>query len=248
MEFINPPKELPQNVTHTTFYSKILSHELGYNIFLPSGYGKDERNYPVHYHLHGWTDNESTDIWTLHNIYKNKQVITVFPNNSPHIENFENLPVESIILNEFIPFIEKEYKTDKIQTNRSISGFSMGGGMAFYYAVKYPEIFGSVTAYAGTYHHYYHQDYHGVGELPSKAIELYNMLNEEKYFKEDGILNLVNKNKGKIKGKLRIKMYVGFEDVLYCDNEIMHLYLNSLNIPHEYRIFEKAGHELIEII
>ncbi|ULQ61014.1 esterase family protein [Brucepastera parasyntrophica] len=248
MEFINPPKELPQNVIHKTFYSEVINHELGYNIFLPSGYGNDEKKYPVHYHLHGWTDNESSDIWILNDIYKNKQAITVFPNNSPHIENDENIPVENIIINEFIPFIENQYRADKNQPNRSISGFSMGGGMAFYYAVKYPGLFGSVTACAGTYHLYYHKDYKGVGEPPSKAVELYNMLNEERYFKEDGILNLVNKNKEKIKGTLRIKMHVGSEDVLFCDNEIMHLYLDSLHIPHEYRIIEKAGHELTKII
>ncbi|QQO07618.1 alpha/beta hydrolase [Breznakiella homolactica] len=248
MEYINPPKELPRNVIHKTFYSEILNHELGYNIFLPSGYENDETTYPVHYHLHGWEDNESSDIWTLHNAYKNNQAITVFPNNSPQIEDNENIPVEEIIINEFIPFIENEYRADKNPANRSISGFSMGGGMAFYYAVKYPGFFGSVTAYAGTYHLYFHKDYQGVGQPPSKAAELYNKLNEEQYFKEDGILNLVNTNKEKINGTLRIKMHVGSADVLFCDNEIMHLYLDSLHIPHEYRIIEKADHDLSKIL
>jgi hypothetical protein len=73
------------------------------------------KNYPVHYHLHGWINNESSDIWTLNGIYKNMQVITVFPNNSPNIEGNENIPVEKIIINEFIPFIDKEYRTNRNQ-------------------------------------------------------------------------------------------------------------------------------------
>jgi enterochelin esterase-like enzyme len=61
-----------------------------------------------------------------------------------------------------------------------LSGFSMGGNMAFYYAVKHPELFGSVTSYEGTYHHLYHKEYRTVGVAPEKAIELYeDMMSEE---------------------------------------------------------------------
>ena len=30
-------------------------------------------------------------------------------------------------------------------------------------------------------------------------------------------------------------MHIGTADILFCDNEIMHLYLDSLNIQHEYK-------------
>ena len=153
MDYINPPEKVPQNVIHKTFYSQIFNHELGYNIYLPPGYEESGEKYPVAYHLHGWMGNESSEIWTMEKVYKNRQVITVFPNNSTVIEDLENLPVEDMIINEFIPYIETHYRTMATQENRSISGFSMGGGMAFCWAVKYPDLFSSVTAYAGTYHH-----------------------------------------------------------------------------------------------
>ncbi|SFJ83000.1 Putative esterase [Paenibacillus sp. UNC496MF] len=249
MNYINRPTESPENVTHKTFYSELFGHEIGYNIYLPPDYEKSGKKYPVAYHLHGWTGNETSDIWTLEKVYSNKKSITVFPNNSPVIEDFENLPVESMIINELIPHIDREYRTNATRENRSVSGFSMGGGMAFYYAVKYPELFGSVTAYAGTYHHYYHKDYHGVGEEPEKAAELYeNMMREERYVEENNVLYVISQNAEKIRAKLHIKIHVGTADVLFCDNEILHLYLNSLNIPHEYIVFEEIGHEMVKIL
>ena len=249
MNFINPPTESPENVCHKTFYSKLYAHEIGYNIYLPPGYDKSNEKYPVTFHLHGWTGDESSEIWTLEKVYKARQAITVFPNSSPVIENFENLPVESMIISDLIPYINSEYSTDTARENRSISGFSMGGGAALYYAAKHPDLFSSVTAYAGTYHHYYHKGYNGVGEAPDKAVQLYNdMIREKRHFEEGNILYFIKQNADKIRENLNINIHIGLSDILFCDNEIMHLYLDSLNIPHQYRKFECAGHELQKIL
>ena len=152
------------------------------------------------------------------------------------------------MINELIPHIDGQYRTDAARENRMLSGFSMGGNMAFYYAVKHPELFSAVTSYAGTYHHLYHKEYRTVGVAPEKAIELYEeMLREEWYLEENNILCLVRQNAGKIRDKLKIAMHIGTADILFCDNEILHLYLDSLIISHEYRIFEGIAHELEKI-
>jgi len=251
MNFVNPPEEAPQNVIHKTFYSQILNHDIGYNIYLPSGYEDSSEKYPVVYHIHGWTGNESTEIWPLERVYKNRQAITVFVNAiSSEDKYFDSLlQIESILIDELIPHIDGHYRTDATRENRMLSGFSMGGNMAFYYAVKHPELFGSVTPYAGTYHHLYHKEYRTVGVAPEKAIVLYEeMLREEWYLEENNILCLVRQNADKIRGSLKIDIHIGTADILFCDNEIMHLYLDSLNIPHKYRIFEGIGHELDKIL
>jgi len=249
MHFVNPPAKAPQNVKHRTFYSASLDHEIGYNIYLPPGYEESGEAYPVAYHLHGWTGHESSELRPMKKVYKNRRAITVFPNNSPVIEGFDDLPVEDMLIGELIPLIDREYRTDPARESRSISGFSMGGGMAFIFAVRHPELFGSVAAYAGTYHHYYHKGYNGVGAAPEKAAGLFaSMMREERYLEEDGILHALRQNAEKIRGKLHISMHIGMADVLFCDNEIMHLYLRSLDIPHTYRIFEKAGHDLKKIL
>ena len=249
MNYINPPTEYPANITHKTFYSQLYSHELGYNIYLPPEYETSGKNYPVHYHLHGWTGNESSEIGTMEPRYANEPSIVVFPNSSPVIEAREYLPVEAMLLTELMPHIEGKYRTDTAGESRWISGFSMGGGAAFYYAAKYPELFRGVTAYAGTYHHYYHKGYRGVGEAPDKAPQLYQeMMQEQRHLEENNVLSVIRRNAGNIRGKLDIRLHIGTADILFCDNEIMHLYLNDLNIPHTYTVFEEAGHELAKIL
>jgi len=121
--------------------------------------------------------------------------------------------------------------------------------MAFYYAVKHPELFGSVTPYAGTYHHLYHKEFRTVGVAPEKAVELYeDMMKKKCYLDENNILWLVRQNAEKIRGRLKIDIHIGTADILFCDNEILHLFLDSLDIPHEYMVFNGVEHELDKII
>ncbi len=251
MNFVNPPAESPQHVTHKTFYSQVLNHEVGYNIYLPSGYKDCVEKYPVAYHIHGWTGNESSEIWPLEKVYKNRRAITVFVNAISSEDNYFDalLQIESILIQELIPHIDGQYRTDTTRENRMLSGFSMGGNMAFYYAVKHPELFGSVTPYAGTYHHLYLKEFRTVGVEPEKVIELYeDMMREEWYLEENNILCLVRQNAEKIRGKLKIDIHIGTADILFCDNEILHLYLDSLNILHEYRKFKEIDHDLEKIL
>ena len=251
MNYINPPTESPKNITHKTFYSHILNHEIGYNIYLPPDYWESEERYPVAYHIHGWQGNESSEIWSIEKVYRNRQAITVFMNAiSSENEYFDALlQIESILIKELIPHIDGQYRTNATRENRALSGFSMGGAMAFYYAVKYSELFGSITSYAGTYHHQYHKDYNGVGKSAETAIELYEkMMHEERYLEGNNILCLVRQNADKIHRNLHIDIHIGTRDILFCDNEIMHLYLNSLNIPHEYKKFISVEHDLDKIV
>lgn len=251
MNFVNPPAQPPLNVTHKTFYSRILNHDVGYNIYLPPGYEDCSDKFPVTYHIHGWTGNESSEIWPLEKVYKSRRAITVFVNAISSEEKYFDslLQIESILIKELIPHIDEQYRTDPKRESRGLSGFSMGGNMAFYYAVKNHDLFGSVTAYAGTYHHLYNKEYRTVGVAPEKAIELYEeMIREEWYLEENNILCLVRENAEKIRDRLKIDMHIGTADILFCDNEIMHLYLDSLNIPHDYKKYQEIEHELEKIL
>ncbi len=251
MNYINPPIESPKNITHNIFYSHVLGHDIGYNIYFPLDYWEGEERYPVTYHIHGWQGNESSELWSLEKVYRNRQAITVFINAiSSENEYFDALlQIESILIKELIPHIDKQYRTNVTSENRMLSGFSMGGAMAFYYAVKCSELFGAVTSYAGTYHHQYHKDYCGVGKSPEMAMDLYEkMMYEERYLDKNNILCLVRQNADIVRKKLNIDIHIGTSDILFCDNEIIHLFLNSLNIPHEYKIFNGVEHDLEKIL
>jgi len=78
---------------------------------------------------------------------------------------------------------------------------------------------------------------------------LYEQMLKEKWnVEENNILCLVRQNAEKIRSKLRIDIHIGTADILFCDNEILHLYLNSLDIPHEYKKFKGIGHDLEQIL
>ncbi len=251
MNYVNPPTAPPKNVTHDTFYSPTLNHDIGYNIYHPSDYWESEERHPVAYHIHGWQGNESSEIQPMERVCRNRRAITVFMNAiSSESEYFDALlQIESIFIDELVPHVERQNRTNATREYRMLSGFSMGGAMAFYYAVKHSELFGSVTSYAGTFHHQYHKDYHGVGEPSEMAVGLFEKMMREKRYTEDGnILCLVRKNADAIRKNLHIDIHVGTSDILICDNEIIHLYLDSLHIPHEYKKFIGVEHKLVEIL
>lgn len=240
------------SMRHEVFFSRLLGIEVGYNIFLPEGYDDGVERYPVHYHIHGWQCDEFTDIETLKETYCGRRAITVFPNVTP-VSDMPGSMSEELFIKEIIPHIDGAYRTIPDRNSRSISGFSMGGGMAFAFAVKYHEMFSAVTAYAGTYHHFYHPDYSTVGEPAEKAADIYRaMISEEKFDRglhaDYNIVALVMRNADAIRRDLDIALHVGTADILYCDNEIMRLHLENLGIPHIYRRFAGAAHCLKDIL
>ena len=249
MHYVNPPSKPLENVFHHTFYSKRYEHELGYCIYLPDGYETGTQRYPVFFHLHGWTGNESSEVETLYPVCRGRQAITVFPNQSPVIEDRENLPVEEMLIQELLPLIDSLYRTQASCEGRGLSGFSMGGGMAMYCAVQYPQLFSSVTAYAGTYHHYfYYPDFRTVGAPPEKAAEFYQDLLTAKTDSARSLLPLIERHAGALRSGTQLSLHIGNKDVLYCDNEILRLHLEKLKIPHEYRVYEGAEHSLPDIL
>lgn len=88
-----------------------------------------------------------------------------------------------------------------------------------------------------------------MGEESERIPGLYkNIMGDARYFQEDSILYLLKQNSEKLHGSLHIKTYTGTADILFAENEILHLYLDSLDIPHEYKVFEGVDHSLNQIL
>ena len=242
---------MPRGVSHHTFYSKLYGHELGFHIYLPEGYETSSAYYPVHYHLHGWMGSEASDVAKMERVYIGRNAITVFPNSSPVIGERTDYPVEDMLTQELIPLIDSLYRTQPTRESRSISGFSMGAGMAMVFAIKHPDLFSAVTAYAGTYHHYFcYTDFRTVGAPIEKAADFYRDLltARDSLAFDKNILTLVQKQADVLRSSMRITLHIGTKDVLYCDNEIFRMQLEKLDIPHEYVTFEGAEHQLADIL
>ena len=55
------------------------------------------------------------------------------------------IPVESVIIQDWIPHLDRYYRTLEHRNQRILEGFSMGGFGAAHLGFKYPEIFGAVS-------------------------------------------------------------------------------------------------------
>ena len=154
----SPRFDQVQNVPHGVleihkYMSTPLKQLRGLYVSLPPEYfSQPTATFPVLYLRHGGGDNESS--WTqasgradviLENLIASKKavpMIVVMTNGltdgtwaggSSEI-GLKNL--ESELLTDVIPLVEKTYRVKKGRENRAISGLSMGGGQAFVFGLK----------------------------------------------------------------------------------------------------------------
>jgi len=147
--------ELNPNIAHgkldtITYDSKTVGVKRHAVVYLPPNYSKTKK-YPVLYLLHGIGGNEYE--WLnqgrperiLDNLYalkKVKDMIVVLPNGramtddsaSGNIMAAEKVAAfatfERDLLDDLIPYIEKQYATETNRAQRAIAGLSMGGGQS----------------------------------------------------------------------------------------------------------------------
>lgn len=137
-------------------------------IYTPPGYSKDIK-YPVFYLLHGIGGNEKE--WLngghpeviLDNLYAQNKIepmIVVMPNGRAMKDDratgnvFDNEKVEAFatfekdLLNDLIPFIEKNYPVKTDREHRAIAGLSMGGGQSLNFGLGNLDIFAWVGGFS----------------------------------------------------------------------------------------------------
>jgi len=143
--------------------SKTLGAEVKYNVYLPNGYGKADRDYPVVYLLHGLSDtytawqtkgNMQTVVDELIASGEIVPMVIIMPNaGGPDINHtwngYFNMPgwnYEDFFFGEFLPAVEKKYNCGGSKEERAVMGLSMGGGGSVVYAQRHPDMFSSCYA------------------------------------------------------------------------------------------------------
>ena len=143
-------------------------------VYTPPGYESSNESYPVFYLLHGGGGDE--DAWTslgranyiLDNLIaagKALPMIIVMTNgNAFQISSLNTAPdapeitmetyrqysglFEKSLVNDVIPFIEKNYRAKTGKDNRAIAGLSMGGGHTVTATTEYPDVFGYIGVFS----------------------------------------------------------------------------------------------------
>lgn len=161
------PAEQRGTVSHPWYDSKILGINRRLTVYTPYGYEANPKaKYPVLYLLHGAGGDE--EAWSsmgrtaqiLDNLIQKglaKPMIVVMPNGNPNQQAAQtfglptteydwrdpanrNLYVQSLV-EEIVPFIEKNYRTVAKKSHRAIAGLSMGGGHTIAASGMYPDTF-----------------------------------------------------------------------------------------------------------
>lgn len=140
------------SVVTSTVYSKKLHLDWNYDVYLPAGYdASSSTRYPVLYMLHGLYGNHRNLLERFNSqqmldgiVHRtNKKMIVVFVDgfNSFYVNQKGGPQVESAIIHDLVPTINKTYKVSKDVSKHAIGGISMGGSGAARIALKYPKLF-----------------------------------------------------------------------------------------------------------
>ncbi len=242
--WVNEPKlgTLPAGVTHHTYFSRSMAHNVGYSIYLPPQYKKEpQRRFPVIYHLHGASSNEITRLRNAQVLHEGivagrwPPIIMVFPNvgHRTFYSDWQGgqFMAETTVIKELIPLIDSSYRTIAARHGRCIEGHSMGGRGATLLAMKYPEMFCSMFNQAGN-----------VGRMaelydPTRTNKFpYTMLGPDKArYADNDPFELLKKNLDHIRGKMRIMIMCGTTDISHLPSvREYHQALVEADVDHTY--------------
>lgn len=233
--------------------SRILKGERKYAVYLPPDYETSKRSYPVLYLLHGGGDDQTGWVQfgeVLHIADKAilegtaTAMVIVMPDANTGQRGYFNDPkgewrYEDFFFEEFMPFIEKTYRVKQDKRYRAVAGLSMGGGGAFVYALKHPELFSSacpLSASTGPLTLADTREY-----MRRRNMSAVSDAEIQKYFKATSVLQLIEEVKDDQKKAVRWYIDCGDDDFLYEGNSLVHIAMRKKEIPHEFRV-QNGGH------
>jgi len=231
--------------------SAILGKEVEYSMYLPADY--DQRRFPVLYLLHGFGDDETG--WTQFGEVKqiaDKQIgkgeatpmIIAMPDGgvSWYINSADGkAKYEDFFINEFIPFIDANYKSRNDKRYRAIAGLSMGGFGTSIMAMKHPDLFAAAAPLsAGVFTaeeitSMPDENWARVFAIPyGKDLKGNDRISA--HYQNNSILDIVAKANADDLKKVRYYIDCGDKDFLIKGNMALHAALIDKKVPHEFRV------------
>ena len=153
VRWINDAPEGP-GLEHKVHDSAAMGHEIGYTVYTPPAYeAEPERRFPVLYFLHGAGGSESQDapdfsrrVGEAIDAGTLPPMLVVFPNAG--MSGYRD-PVETFLVEELVPMIDRDYRTIGTRESRVAAGFSMGGSGGTYLAMRHPDLFAATASWGG---------------------------------------------------------------------------------------------------
>ena len=235
--------------------SDILGKDVNYSVYLPADYDTSDRKYPVLYLLHGSGGDETN--WVQPGEVKQiadeliesgraTPMIIVMPDGqeSWYLNGYGGKNrYEDMFVQEFIPYVEKQYKARSGKSYRAVAGLSMGGYGSLLYAMHHPDLFAACGALSAAV--FTDED---LTSMKYKRFALFSKLCGEDvskgmvndHWKKNSILHLAEGMPDGQKRKVKFYIDCGDDDFLYKGNSALHVLMRDKGIPHEYRVRDGA--------
>ncbi len=215
-------EENGQVINFDPFRSPTAGENLRYRVYVPPCYAKTQNRYPYVILLHGAGERETQ--WESLGVTMALEqgislgalppMILVMPYTGS-IGNDNTFPpdpsYETVVLDELIPAVERDFCTWNDRTHRAIGGISRGGFWAYSIALRHPDLFGIVGGHSA----FFPDD---LREVPPAFNPLELALNS-------ALLPDAN---------LRMYLDNGANDIAGVNQELFSSRLSSRAIPHTY--------------
>ncbi len=245
----------PRNplLTHHTYRSAAMKTDVGFTVWLPPQYARaPTRRFPVLYWLHGLGGSENGGRYPVEALAEGvakgtlPPMILVQPNGgarSVYADSFDGRWLaETTIIRELIPHIDATFRTVANRDGRAIQGMSMGGEGAMRFAVKHPELFSSVVAYAG--------GFVSPAVLQQYRPRIYQEMFDGDPGRYDRFLTQtwIQENAGKVRGRVAIRIVCGAADESLNLSRQIHNLLTANQLDHDYLDVADAPHDVTPLV
>jgi len=240
------PQALPGGVAavELVIESKAMGRPMPVLVLLPPSYAqRPAARYSVLYLLHCaggdyrmWA--QGTD---LIRELASRELIVVCPDGTSHGWYLDSpirprSAVETHLVRELIPRIDRDFRTLAARSGRAISGFSMGGHGAITLAAKHPDLFASASSFGGILDLTRWPGHWGLDAV------LGPFATGREVWSAHSALGLAGRFAKEAAG-IKLMIDCGRDDFALPDNRLFHRRLDELAVPHTYR--ERAGgHEI----
>lgn len=214
------------------------------SVYLPDGYDRSDKHYPVLYLLHGaggchtnWLTIGALQQLADESIAEGTALpmIVVMPDAAgegqqligKHMGYF-NVPgwnYETFFFEEFLPAVEQHYRAVGTKAQRAIAGLSMGGGGTTLYAMRHPERFGSACPLSAL-----------IDTLSRKTD--YDPVFVQSVAQNSAVRLLQEMTEEQVAQQRTVRWWVdcGDDDFLYEGNSRFYNLMRERNIPLQFRV------------
>lgn len=249
-----------QGIERRLFRSRTLGTDVSYHIYLPREYATEPgRRFPVIYWLHGLNAGERA-LRTMAGHFDAAMraghippALVVFPHgrtagmwvNSRDGKS----PIETLLIDELLPQIDANFRTQARREGRLIEGFSMGGYGAARLGFKYPHLFGSVSMFgAGPVQPEMRIDEGPAGNREWRVRVMEQVFGgEQAHFRREAPWTLAERNAAELRSGLNLRMVVGSEDAMLAANRELNQHLERLGIPLFFCVVPGARHNPLDL-